>query len=73
MHAVHTIIQVLHTLSGLGREKLEGDAGPPGGLLLQELATDMHLDGFWEKNLPSAINTVEERFSAKNTLTNNDH
>lgn len=43
MHTVHSVIKVLYTLGGLGREELEGDSRLSRRLLLRELLSNMHL------------------------------
>jgi hypothetical protein len=49
VHAIHTIIKVLNTLGGLGREVLEREGGLATPLRLAEHVLDMHNEGnVWE-------------------------
>ena len=57
VHAVHSVVEVLHTLSRLRREEFEGDAGPPCGFILGDLVLDMHLEDYAATRTVSAIGT----------------
>lgn len=42
VHAVHSVVKVLNTLSGLGREILKGEGGMAIGLCFREHLLDVH-------------------------------